>query len=75
MTDDKMPTSARWVADFIQRVGFPVVVALAAIALLYMQMTEMKSAYLENSDKVVAAVNKNTEAITALRHFLTKKYD
>lgn len=63
-----MPATARWIADFIQRIGFPIFVALIALFLLWEQMTT-------SSDQIVKALNKNTEAVVALRHFLTHKYD
>ena len=72
---DDLPPSWRYVLIALKEVGFPVLVALGSLAILYKQMDVMKTSYDTNSAKVVNAVDRNTEAITALRHFLTHKYD
>lgn len=72
---DDVPPYLRYVLIAIKEVGFPVIVALGSLGLLWKQMDTMKATYQTNSESVIQAVNKNTEAITALRHFLTHKYD
>lgn len=70
-----IPKTARWIADFINRIGFPIFVCIILGYILIVSIKEMKNAYDINSEKVVESVNKNTAAITALRHFLMKRYD
>lgn len=72
---DDVPPMLRYVLIAIKEVGFPVLVSIASLGLLWKQMDSMKSSYEDNSTRVIQAVDKNTEAITALRHFLTHKYD
>ena len=65
---DDLPPYLRYVLVAIKEVGFPILVALMSLGLLWKQMDV-------SSSKIVEAVNKNTDAVTALRHFLTHKYD
>lgn len=70
-----MPTSAKWMADFIQRVGFPVFIACALLVLYAFDHFKIQEKANLNNETLVLAINKNTDATTALRHFLTHKYD
>lgn len=72
---DDVPLYLRYFLIAFKEVGFPAMVAFGALGLLWKQMDSMKTAYDVNSTKVVEAVDKNTSAITALRHFLTHRYD
>lgn len=68
---DDLPPYLRYVLVSIKEVGFPALVALLSLWLLGKQMDKSSI----DSKEFTNAINKNTEAITALRHFLTHKYD
>ena len=72
---DDIPKSAKWVADFIQRIGFPIFMCLALLVMYIWHIRNIETASNESSQNLVSAINKNTDAVTALRHFLTHKYD
>lgn len=72
---DDVPLYLRYFLIAFKEVGFPAMVAFGALGLLWKQMDAMKQSYEQNSNKVIEAVDKNTGAIIALRHFLTHKYD
>lgn len=72
---DQMPSSARWIADFIQRVGFPVFIAIAICVYHVWYVSKIQGKQDDNSIKISSALDENTKAVTALRHFLTHKYD
>ncbi len=71
----KMPMTARWIADFIQRVGFPIFIAIALLILYVWHISKVETETITSNQSLTTAIDKNTEAVTALRHFLTHKYD
>jgi hypothetical protein len=70
-----VPPTVRWASDFINRIGFPIFAFCVISYLLFIKIGHMEENYKEQTDRMVVALNTNTEAITALRHFLTHKYD
>jgi hypothetical protein len=72
---DNIPATARWIADFIQRIGFPIFMCLALLVLYVWHIRDIETASNASAENLVGAIEKNTEAVTALRHFLTHKYD
>lgn len=72
---DRIPQTAKWVADFIQRIGFPIFMALAILALYIWHIGWLERSANDRAEKLVSAIGSNTDAVTALRHFLTRKYD
>lgn len=65
---DDIPPYLRYVLIAIKEVGFPSLIAILSLGLLWKQIDV-------SSTKIVEALDKNTSAVTALRHFLTHKYD
>lgn len=74
-TGDDIPATAKWVADFIQRIGFPIFMALALLVMYIWDHSKVQDQAKINTDHLTFAIEKNTEAVAALRHFLTHKYD
>lgn len=72
---DHMPDNMKGLADFIQRVGFPIFVAISIGVYHVWYVNRVQEKANVNSCALVSAIEKNTEATTALRHFLTHKYD
>jgi hypothetical protein len=75
MNNDGMPTTARWIADFLQRVGFPIFIAIAILTYHVWYVNTIQGKQDMNTERISQALDKNTDAVTALRHFLTHKYD
>ena len=73
--DHDVPIKARWIADFINRIGFPIFAFCVLAVAYFWQLDHMRISYESNTARIVESVDKNTMAITALRHFLTHKYD
>jgi len=75
MTYQEVPKPARWVADFIQRIGYPIFVSLALMVYIVYRLDRQEISITEVLERNTTALIKDTEAVTALRHALTHKYD
>ena len=72
---DDVPAVLRWAIVSIKEIGFPVVGCLLMFYMCEVTIGHMRETSEQNTTKIVDALERETAAVTSLRHFLTHKYD
>lgn len=69
------PVWVQGIVYAIREIGLISVITIGLLYIYFVSINQLKENININSVAVVSAIDKNTLAMTALRHFLTHKYD